>query len=387
MRRLVAVAALVAALLALTPVTPAHAADPVAEASMTASINQLRAGRGLPALGTHPILTAKAQWWASVMASQNRLYHSGLSDGITVAWNKLGENVGYGGDVNQIFQAFVASPPHLANMVDPAFQWIGVGVAYGGGRVWVAVEFMNGAAPPAPPAPPAYLFARGTAVNPTGGYYVFKGNGNVTPYDGAQGYNQPTFAIDIARGMAVMPDGKGYAILDGFGGVHLFGTAARLPRSTTYWPGWDIARAIAITPTGNGYVILDGFGGIHTYGDAPQFRGTNTYWPGWDIARDIAIAPDNHGLYVLDGWGGVHVDGTARWQGGPYWPGWNIARAFTLTRNGTGYAVLDGFGGVHVAGNAPTAAGVPYVPLDIWRGLAADGTGYVAVRADGLVAK
>jgi hypothetical protein len=100
-----------------------------------------------------------------------------------------------------------------------------------------------------------------------------------------------------------------------------------------------------------------------------------------------AITPDDRGLYVLDGWGGVHVDGTAQWHGSPYWPGWDIARSFTLTRNGAGYAVLDGFGGVHAWGNAPVATGVPYVPLDIWRGLAADGSGYVAVRADGLVAK
>ncbi len=386
MRRLMAVGALIAALLALTPVTSAHAADPGAEASMTTLVNGLRASHGLAGLGTHPVLTAKAEVWAATMAAQNHLYHSTLTDGITVPWNKLGENVGVGGDVDQIFQAFVASAPHLANMLDPAFQWIGVGVAYGAGRVWVAVEFMNGAPPPAPPPPPSWIFVHGAATNPAGGYYAFRGNGSVIPLGGAPGFGQPAFSFDIARGMAVMPDGRGYAILDGFGAVHLFGSATSLPPSTTYWPGWDIARAIAITPTGRGYVILDGWGGVHAYGDAPRLPMASSYWPGWDIARSVAISPDDHGIYVLDGWGGVHVDGTARWRGSPYWPGWNIARSFALTRDGNGYAVLDGFGGVHVSGDAAPVTGVPYVPLDIWRGLANAGTGYVAIRADGFVA-
>ena len=36
--------------------------------------------------------------------------------------------------------------------------WVGVGVAYGGGQMWVAEVFMNGDAPPPPPGkPPAFL--------------------------------------------------------------------------------------------------------------------------------------------------------------------------------------------------------------------------------------
>ena len=39
-------------------------------------------------------------------------------------------------------------------MVDKSFQWVGVGVAYGGGQMWVAEVFMNGDAPPLPPGNP-----------------------------------------------------------------------------------------------------------------------------------------------------------------------------------------------------------------------------------------
>jgi hypothetical protein len=385
MRRVVAVVALVTAMLAMAPAALGHAADPAAEGAMTGSINGLRASRGLAGLGTHPVLTAKAQAWAANMAARNTLYHSNLADGVTVGWNKLGENVGYGPDVNRVFQAFVNSPPHFANMVDGAFQWVGVGVAYGGGRMWVAVEFMNGAPPPAPPAPPPPPPSRATAMNPRGGYYVLKGNGNVVPRGGAVGYGQDNYPLDIARGFAVMPDGRGYVVLDGWGGVHRFGSAKALPGSPFYWRGWDIARGVAITADGRGYAVLDGWGGVHSVGDAP--RGSPVYFRGWDIARGISITPDRRGVYVLDGWGGVHVRGTAVFRGAAYWKGWDIAKALTLTPDGGGYAVLDGFGGVHNSGNAPRARAVPYVRADVWRGLTSVSGGYIVVRADGFSVK
>jgi hypothetical protein len=79
----------------------------------------------------------------------------------------------------------------------------------------------------------------------------------------------------------------------------------------------------------------------------------------------------------------VHVRGTAVFRGAPYWKGWDIAKALALSPDGRGYAVLDGFGGVHNAGDAPRATGVPYVRLDVWRGLTYVPGGYIVVRTDG----
>ena len=107
------------------------------------------------------------------------------------------------------------------------------------------------------------------ALHPGGGYYVLTADGTVHAFDGA-----PSFGSDqlfgYARAMAVMPDGQGYSVLDGLGGVHHFGSATALkPFPTPYWPGKDIARDIAITPTGGGFVVLDGYGGTHRGDDAP----------------------------------------------------------------------------------------------------------------------
>jgi hypothetical protein len=154
-------------------------ADPVsAENDFIARINQLRASRGLGSLSVDPELTDQARRWASTMAGQGHIFHSGdLSVGITADWQKLGENVGVGGDTATLFQAFVDSPTHLANLVDPVYTRVGVGVVLSGNRMFTAHRFMGLAPPPPPPttappttAPPATVApttAPPTTVAPT----------------------------------------------------------------------------------------------------------------------------------------------------------------------------------------------------------------------------
>jgi uncharacterized protein YkwD len=120
-------------------------------------INGLRSSVGVSTLQIDGELTAIAQTCAQRMASTNTLSHSpDITSGITEPWLKLGENVGVGPDDPTIFAAFVASPHHYENMVDPDFDRVGVGVADGGGRQWTCQRFMQvgGSAPtPAASAP------------------------------------------------------------------------------------------------------------------------------------------------------------------------------------------------------------------------------------------
>ena len=127
----------------LIPMAAAHA-DPVSdEAAFVAKINGLRASKGLPALQVHQNLVAKARGWAAVMAGAGKIWHSTLSDGITADWKKLGENVGMGGSVDGLHAAFVASPGHYANLVDPNFSHVGVGIVMSGKTIFVAEMFMQ----------------------------------------------------------------------------------------------------------------------------------------------------------------------------------------------------------------------------------------------------
>ena len=130
------------------------AQDEGAEQALINSINSLRASNGLAPLATHPVLVNKARFVSFTMSlgtcgrdggGRPLICHSPLDAGITVPWNYLAENVGMVGpaDVGRMHQAFVDSPGHLANMLNPGTVYVGVGVAYVDGLMYVAEEFMT----------------------------------------------------------------------------------------------------------------------------------------------------------------------------------------------------------------------------------------------------
>ncbi len=130
--------------LGVTLIPAGAQADTVSdEAAFVAKINDLRVSKGLPALQVNDNLVAKARAWAATMAAAGRIWHSTLSDGITADWQKLGENVGMGGSVDGLHAAFVASPHHYENLVDPDFSYVGIGIAMSGSTMFVSEEFME----------------------------------------------------------------------------------------------------------------------------------------------------------------------------------------------------------------------------------------------------
>lgn len=364
----------------------AQAADPGAEADLANRINIVRNDRGLGGVTTHSVLTAKAEAWAQHMADTGCLCHSNLPDGVTVGWRKLGENIGRGPSVASIHDALYRSAPHYANMVDPAFHWVGVGIAYGGGQMYVAEVFMDGDAPPGPSPLLAFdSHGRGIAARAQGGFWVVRGDGTVLSYEGAPAYGSPHFPGDYARDIAAMPDGNGYVILDALGGVHRYGSALfTLSKVGGPWFGFDIARSIAVAPDGKGFAVLDGFGGLHRYGTAPKVNGL-PYWQGWDIARSFSYRPGGGG-YMLDGFGTVWARGGAPNFGSPYF-GFDIARDLTPWPDGSGYAVVDGFGAVHRFGSAKRPGATPWQTIDRWRSIVVQSGTFLAVRNDGYAVR
>lgn len=130
--------------------------DPAtAEAEFVTKINALRASKGLSQLAVHGELVAVGRSWAGQMAKADQISHNpDLANAVKANWQKLGENVGVGMTVDRLFQAFVDSPTHYKNLVDPAWTHIGVGVVIGrDGAIFTAHQFMElrGAAPAAPP--------------------------------------------------------------------------------------------------------------------------------------------------------------------------------------------------------------------------------------------
>ena len=135
---------------------PASAADAGAEADFVAALNSVRANNGLPPLAVYGELVGVGRGWADHMAAAGAISHNPNLSQVSANWTLLGENVGVGNDVGQLMAAFVASPGHLHNILEPRFDHVGVGVTWGAdGRMYTSHVFMDLADAPAPAPPPA----------------------------------------------------------------------------------------------------------------------------------------------------------------------------------------------------------------------------------------
>ena len=107
-------------------------------------ISNARDQRKLGRVQLDPELSKVASHHSYNMKIEDRLYHTPedkLRERVT-RWNLLGENVGTGGDVDTLFQAFMDSQPHREIILHEPFNHVGIGVAWAeGGRLWVTLLF------------------------------------------------------------------------------------------------------------------------------------------------------------------------------------------------------------------------------------------------------
>ncbi len=115
--------------------SPAASAEDVA----LMLINQLRASRGLGPVTSDVTMTAFARNWSLTM-SQSGFRHSGGPYAENIGWSSGGSQSPEAAALG-LHNAFVASPPHLANMTNPAWTMAGVGVHYDGTTWYITVEF------------------------------------------------------------------------------------------------------------------------------------------------------------------------------------------------------------------------------------------------------
>jgi hypothetical protein len=152
--RAVAVAPLLAIAANTFAATAAHADTVSDEAQFVAMINAVRAANGAGPLVVDEQLVDVARSWSGQMAAAGDISHNPNLRGDISGGRKLGENVGMGPSVPTLEDAFENSPHHFANMVDPAFNRIGVGIVESGGTIFVTEDYkQDGGAPVAAPAP------------------------------------------------------------------------------------------------------------------------------------------------------------------------------------------------------------------------------------------
>jgi uncharacterized protein YkwD len=119
-----------------TPASPTQPHGTSAEISQVVATllqkhNNYRSSKGLAPLTLKPAITAIAQNWAAHMASQmdyrhNPTYYVNYPAG----WLAAGENIGTIYEPDDVFQAWVNSPGHRAN-IETNYTHIGIGFARG----------------------------------------------------------------------------------------------------------------------------------------------------------------------------------------------------------------------------------------------------------------
>jgi uncharacterized protein YkwD len=128
-------------LVAVEPVSADELSD---ESEFVARINELRASQGIGPLEVHSRLTQMGRDWSLNMALADGISHNpALAAWAPSDWTRLGENVGVGGSVASLHDAFVTSPAHYRNLVDPQFRYVGIGIVYDDGRIYVTQQFMT----------------------------------------------------------------------------------------------------------------------------------------------------------------------------------------------------------------------------------------------------
>ena len=146
-RGLLAIAAVLVTCLGSGLLTSCESTKPDRD-EVIAAVNASRAEAGLSPLVENVILDLKADTWAQHMRNVCDISHSVLREGAPSNWHKLGENVGRGGTIAVVHDAYMKSPGHRANILDPAFNQMGAaavwGTCNGAQTVFTVHVFMKG---------------------------------------------------------------------------------------------------------------------------------------------------------------------------------------------------------------------------------------------------
>lgn len=120
-------------------------ADSGSEQAFLSAINSTRSAQGLAPLKMDGGLQSHARKHTQDMMAAGEIFHSSSSELKSAAgsgWSKLGENVGRGGTVSSLHQAFLDSAAHRKNILGD-YNYAGIGTDTMDGVLYVTVVFMK----------------------------------------------------------------------------------------------------------------------------------------------------------------------------------------------------------------------------------------------------
>ena len=149
------------------------------------------------------------------------------------------------------------------------------------------------------------------------GYWMVDAAGRVEVAGKVGHHGQVSIPLNApVLGITARPQGDGYWIVAGDGGIFSFGGAA-FHGSTGAMRLNQPILGMAATPSGNGYWLVARDGGIFTFGDATFFGSTGAITLNRPI---VGMAPTSTGLgyWMVAADGGVFTFGDARYLGSSY---------------------------------------------------------------------
>jgi hypothetical protein len=383
-------------LFAATGAVPAEAATSAANAEIQFldMLNGVRAGQGLPTLARDPGLDGVARSWSGQMSAETRLYHrpdlAAQIVAVEPAWRRAGENVGYGGDVGGLHQAFMNSPKHYDNIVGD-WNRIGVGVVVNGNTIWITFNFLKGPALPlsTPAASPTPVSAASNTPSATeaGNLWLVTSRGRVHTLGNAPMLGDLR-SVTLNRpivGMAPTTSGKGYWMVASDGGMFAFGDA----QFYGSMGGRLLAKpivAMAATPTGAGYWLVASDGGVFAFGDA-QFYGSTGNLALNQPINGLSATASGRGYWMVAADGGMFAFGDAGFYGslGDQRLGTTV-NGLATSPTGNGYWLVGADGSVHAFGSARDYGSANAGGVALTRVVpTSDGLGYRMAAADGRV--
>jgi uncharacterized protein YkwD len=120
------------------------------EQQLLALANESRKQAGAPPLALDSGLSQAARIHAQTMLEAQQLSHQfegeptlpqRLASATTLQLDREGENVAFDYDAEQGHQHLMLSPPHRANLLNPAFNVVGLGVVRSGDRLYIVQDF------------------------------------------------------------------------------------------------------------------------------------------------------------------------------------------------------------------------------------------------------
>jgi hypothetical protein len=123
--------------------------DADAEAQVFAELNQSRAEAGVPALKIDGKLREAARRHTLLLAKRHVLSHQfpgepPLTERVRsagVIFTAAAENVGMNTELNDVNDMFMRSPGHRTNMLNAAYDAVGIGVVHIGPDYWITEDF------------------------------------------------------------------------------------------------------------------------------------------------------------------------------------------------------------------------------------------------------